>query len=110
MAGQLPLWGLYPNSFGAMQCRRPAELDKGDGRYSKTDRLHTQLPCQILPREASAVRLRSYRDRASDLTTEMFRERFPPWDCILGPLEPTPECRFDRPDRRHKGTHVIAES
>ncbi len=46
----------------------------------------------------------------SDLTTEMFRERFPPWDCILGPLEPTPECRFDRPDRRHKGTHVIAES
>ena len=40
----------------------PRELGKGYGSYSKFDRPHQQLPCQILPREASAAkRLRSYR-------------------------------------------------
>ena len=39
----------------------PRELGKGYGSYSKFDRPHQQLPCQILPREASAAkRLRSY--------------------------------------------------
>ena len=42
----------------------PRELGKGYGSYSKFDRPHQQLPCQILPREASAAkRLRSYRVR-----------------------------------------------
>ena len=29
MAGQLLLWGLYPNSFGAVRCRRPAKMERG---------------------------------------------------------------------------------
>jgi len=36
------------------------EVGKRYGSRSKFDRPHQQLPCQILPREASAVRLRSY--------------------------------------------------
>ncbi len=34
----------------------PRELGKGYGSYSKFDRPHQQLPCQILPREASAAK------------------------------------------------------
>ena len=38
----------------------PREDGEGDGSCSKFDRPHQQLPCQILPREASAAkRLRS---------------------------------------------------
>ncbi len=35
----------------------PRELGKGYGSYSKFDRPHEHLPCQILPREASAANL-----------------------------------------------------
>ena len=43
---------------GAVSSAR--EDGQGDGSCSKFDRPHQQLPCQILPREASAVkRLRS---------------------------------------------------
>jgi len=42
------------------------EGGKGYGSRSKFDRPHQQLLCQILPREASAVRLRSYRVPTND--------------------------------------------
>ena len=43
---------------GAVSSAR--EDGQGDGSCSKFDRPHQQLPCQILPREASAAqRLRS---------------------------------------------------
>ena len=44
----------------------PREDGEGDGSCSKFDRPHQQLPCQILPREASAAkRLRSNPFRLS---------------------------------------------
>jgi len=52
----IALMGFVPQLVRRGALSSPRELGKGYGSYSKFDRPHQQLPCEILPREASAAK------------------------------------------------------